>query len=170
MLQFSTFKILLIAVLCFLGAALAAPNLLSRETAESLPSWIPHKQISLGLDLQGGSHLLMEVDTKSVIRDTLNTLVDDIRNELRKEQVGYLDLGTQGDTVTFKLIDPSRSDDVGAIVRKLNNQLDIAVDNGQFTLKLSEQGLRDLAKRTIDQSIEILNRRVDETGTREPTI
>jgi len=170
MLQFSTFKILIIAALCVLGAALAAPNLVSRETAESLPSWIPHKQINLGLDLQGGSHLLMEVDTKSVVKDTLNTLVDDVRTELRKADIGYLNLGTQGDAVAFKLTDPARSDDVSAIIRKLNSQLDITADNGQFTLKLNEQGLRDLAKRTIDQSIEILNRRVDETGTREATI
>ncbi|HLF59243.1 MAG TPA: protein translocase subunit SecD [Alphaproteobacteria bacterium] len=170
MLQFPTWKIVLVLLLCAFGVGVAAPNLFSRDAAEKLPSWLPHKQISLGLDLQGGSHLLMEVDVKSVVTDAMNSLVDEIRTELRKAQIGYVGLGVQGTGVTFKVTDPAQTDDARTLVRKINNQLDVAVVDGQFTLKLGEQALKDETKRTVDQSIEIISRRVDETGTREPTI
>jgi preprotein translocase subunit SecD len=170
MLQFQTWKVVLVLLVLVLGAASAAPNLLSRDAADSLPGLIPHRQINLGLDLQGGSHLLMEVDVKSVVKDTMNALVDEVRTELRKAQIGYVGLTAQNANVTFKLTDAARADDARAIVRKINNQLDIKQQDGDFTLGLGEQALRDETKRTVDQSIEIIQRRVDETGTREPTI
>ena len=170
MLYFSPWKIAMILIVLLFGAAMAAPNLLSRETAENLPSWLPHKQINLGLDLQGGSHLLMEVDVKSVLKDSLNTVVDEVRSELRKADIGYTGLGVQGTAAVFKLTDPGRANDARDLVRKINGKLDIKEDNGQFTVSLGEQAIKDETKRTVDQSIEIINRRVDETGTREPTI
>jgi preprotein translocase subunit SecD len=170
MLQFPTWKIVLVLLVCAFGVAVAAPNLVGRETAEKIPGWLPHKQISLGLDLQGGSHLLMEVDIKSVVKDSMNSLVDEVRTELRKAQIGYTGLGVQGDAVVFKLTDPAQAEAARSLVRKVNNQLDIAEDNGQFSLKLGEFALKAETKRTVDQSIEIITRRVDETGTREPTI
>ena len=170
MLQFPTWKIVLVLLVCAFGAAVAAPNLVARETAEKIPGWLPHKQISLGLDLQGGSHLLMEVDVKSVVKDSMNSLVDEIRTELRKAQIGYTGLGVQGEAVVFKLTDPAQADAARSLVRKVNAQLDISENNGQFALQLSEFALKDETKRTVDQSIEIISRRVDETGTREPTI
>ena len=57
MLYFAPWKATLIAVLCVLGLVFTAPNFVSKQTAEGLPDWLPHKQVNLGLDLQGGSHL-----------------------------------------------------------------------------------------------------------------
>ena len=71
MLLFQPWKIILVVVVCLAGLILALPNLISRESAEGLPGWLPSQQISLGLDLQGGSHLLLEVDTAAVIRATM---------------------------------------------------------------------------------------------------
>jgi preprotein translocase subunit SecD len=171
MLHFAPWKILFIVLILAFGAAMAAPNLFSRDTAEHLPDWLPHKQISLGLDLQGGSHLLMEVDMKSVLKESLNSLVDELRTEFRKAQIGYTGLAVQGDGVVFKLTDPGKLDDARAIVKKIDSQLGSdATEDGQVTLKWTEVAIRDRQKRTVDQSIEIINRRVDETGTREPTI
>ena len=76
MLHFAKWKVVLTLAICLVAAAFAAPNLLTREEAEALPSWLPHRQISLGLDLQGGSHLLLQVDTAAVVRERLEALVD----------------------------------------------------------------------------------------------
>ena len=69
MLHIPKWKIVLIIATCVLGILYALPNLLSSETADELPSWIPHEQVNLGLDLQGGSYLLLEVDLQAVLKE-----------------------------------------------------------------------------------------------------
>ena len=106
MLHFSRLKINLILGLCLFGILFAAPNLLDEEMAADLPDWLPHKQISLGLDLQGGSHLLLEVASQAVIREYLESIVDTMRIELRKARIRYSGLGVteDGTKVTIKPI------------------------------------------------------------------
>ncbi len=89
MLYFASWKVYLIVGICVLGIVFASPNLLPSEQAEALPDWLPHKQISLGLDLQGGSHLLLEVEVDAVVRERLTALVDEARVALRGARVGY---------------------------------------------------------------------------------
>jgi preprotein translocase subunit SecD len=171
MLYFSKWKIALIVGVCALSFLLAVPNLLSRQSAESLPDWLPHKQINLGLDLQGGSHLLMEVDVKSVIKEWLNSVVDAARVELRKARMGYTGLGIQGSTVTFTLTDPSRLDEARTLMRKVDPGLSVdTAPTGKITMTLSDKAVQDRRRAIVAQSIEIINRRIDETGVREPTI
>ena len=171
MLNFSTIKILIIVFICAFGAAVAAPNLVSRETAESLPDWLPHKQINLGLDLQGGSHLLMEVETGSVIKESLNSLVDEIRTAFSKARIGYTGLGVQGMGVSVKLRDPSRLEEARGLIRDIDKQLVIDTkESGLITVHWSDFAIKERTKSIVEQSIEIVGRRVDETGTREPTI
>ena len=105
MVHIPQWKIILVAVLCALGIVYAAPNMMGRKAAleweAKSPSWAPHKTINLGLDLQGGSHLLLEVDVRSVINERINGLVDQARSALRAAQVGYLDLAAEGNGVAF---------------------------------------------------------------------
>ena len=84
MLYFAKWKITLITALCLLGVVFSFPNFLSYQAASDLPGWLPSKQVNLGLDLQGGSHLLLEVDVNTVINERLDALVDNIRTALRK--------------------------------------------------------------------------------------
>src|SRR3546814_3382084 len=79
----------------------------SSDLLEGLPSWLPHQRVSLGLDLQGGSHLLLEADVESVVREPLTGVVDAVRIELRKADIGYTALGVQGRQVTVTLRDPT---------------------------------------------------------------
>src|SRR3546814_5559671 len=70
LLSFSRWQVVLIIAICLAGVATVVPNFFSRDTVESFPSWLPKKQLNLGLDLQGGAYLLFEVDTgdrKSVV-------------------------------------------------------------------------------------------------------
>ena len=173
MVYFARWKMLLVAVACAAGLVCAAPNLLDRETAESLPSWLPGQQINLGLDLQGGSHLLLEVDVRSVFRERLEGMVDGVRDALRGAvpRIGYRRIGVRGDGCAgFDLRDP---DDAGRARRALEAvaaNAEIAVDGASVTLCTTDQGRRDIRTAAVSQSIEIVRRRIDESGLREPTI
>jgi preprotein translocase subunit SecD len=170
MVYVAKWKVVVILVLCALGIVYAAPNLLSRRAADSLPGWLPHKQISLGLDLQGGSHLLLEVETQSVIRDRLNGLVDEVRSALVKQRIGYTGLGVAANGVGFTLRNPADADKAREAVRNLDPDTTLQVTGNRMALNLTERALRDRTSAAVDQSIEIVRRRIDATGVREPTI
>ena len=92
MLYFARWKIIWIALVVVAGAIFISPNFMPEKALSGAPNWIPHKKINLGLDLQGGSHLLLEVETLAVVEERLNGLVDDIRNSLRQDFIGYTGL------------------------------------------------------------------------------
>lgn len=171
MVYFAKWKIALILIVCGLGLAFALPNLLSQRQAEGLPTWLPHKQISLGLDLQGGSHLLLEVETSTVIQERLEALVDSVRVELRQARIRYRGLGVDGVGVAVNIMDTDRLDEARELLRQLDPDTVIEVDDaGRLSLVLTEQAIRERESAAVDQSIEIIRRRIDETGVREPTI
>jgi protein-export membrane protein SecD len=171
MLYFAKWKILLTVAVLLLGCVYAAPNLFTEEQLDKLPSWLPNQRVSLGLDLQGGSHLLLEADVDLVVREQLDAMVDAVRIELRKANVGYTNLGVQGPEVTVRLRDTTQIEAARDILRNLAGNLDLAIaDDGQVTIGFSEQARRDLQRQVMAQSIEIVRRRIDETGVREPTI
>lgn len=171
MLYFSRWKTVSVVLICLLALALASPNLLSREEADALPGWLPHRQITLGLDLQGGSHLLLQVDTAAVVRERLEGLVDGVRDELRKARIRYQGLGVDGNAVSVTIPDSGQVDEARRLLVEVDPDAQIeAGDNGRLQLELSEQALRQRESAAVDQSIEIVRRRIDETGVREPTI
>jgi protein-export membrane protein SecD len=162
--------------ICALGFLLTLPNLFSRAELERVPDWLPHKQINLGLDLQGGSHLLLEIDLHAILEERLNTLVDDVRGVLRPARIGYRGLGIRGDAVTMVLTDPSQSEQAVGLLKGLNpNPLSkevevVAGDSSRIDVRLTDSTIRNLQDSAIRQSLEIVRRRIDEVGTREPTI
>ena len=173
MLYFQPWKVLSILIICALGVLLSAPNLFNAATLEGLPSWIPHKQISLGLDLRGGSHLLYEVDMNAVIRERLNAIVDGARTELRtaRPPIGYTGLSVQDNQVVFTITDPSRAGEVRDLARKIDQDLTPTVGaDGRVTLAFDPRLLELRKSQIIEQSIETLRRRIDATGVKEPAI
>ena len=171
MLQIPLWQKVLIALVLLAGVAFAAPNLVSQERARSLPDWVPNQQINLGLDLQGGSYLLLEVETGAVIEDQLNNLVDSLREEMRSQRIGYRSLGLEDDAIRFTLTDPAQADQVEQIVQDLGQDVTIDIaEQGRATVDLSDQARRERIANAVTQSIEIVRRRIDETGVREPTI
>jgi len=168
---FAKWKIALIFIVCGLGLLFALPNLLSPQQAERLPDWLPHKQINLGLDLQGGSHLLLEVETSTVIQERLEALVDSVRVDLRQARIRYKGLGVDGAGVSVTIMDPDRVAEARELIRKIDpDTLIEGDDGGRLSLMLTEQAIRERESAAVDQSIEIIRRRIDETGVREPTI
>jgi preprotein translocase subunit SecD len=177
MVYFAKWKIVLVAIVCIWGIASAFPNFLSEEDAAGLPGFLPSQQINLGLDLQGGSHLLLEVDVASVLSQRREGMVDSIRDGLRRgsPRIGYRRLGVRGECVGFDLLQEADLDRARRIVRDLETNtfdptLDINVDGLSITVCATQTGQREILTSAVQQSIEIVRRRIDELGTREPTI
>jgi preprotein translocase subunit SecD len=171
MIHFPTWKIAVTLLVCALGFAYAAPNLVSERTANQIPTWLPHNQLVLGLDLQGGSHLLLEVDTQAVLRERVNSLLDGVRTTLRKDRsLQYTGLALSGDAVTFRLNDVTRVDQVRKAIRDDEPDAEVTTDGPQFRVGFRKTDLDAKRRAAVEQSIEIVRRRIDEMGTREPTI
>ncbi len=174
MIYFAKWKIVLILGICVLGLAFAAPNFLSSRVAGFLPDWLPHKQVSLGLDLQGGSHLLLSVETNAVIRENLEAMVEGVRAELRKARIRYRELGIMaGDLagVNVTILNTEEQDQAYELLRNLEPGTVVQTgDAGRITMVMNEKTVLERKRSAIQQSIEIVRRRVDETGVREPTI
>jgi protein-export membrane protein SecD len=176
MLYFTPLKTAVILGICLLGALFCIPNLVPAPA-----SWLPWRTVHLGLDLRGGSYLLLEVDMKAVVKERLNTLLDGVRQALRPGAIYYNTLEAQPDQnrVLLKLRDATRTDAAAAALKTLIStegptaapDLDIASQpDGTITLTLSRVALNARAQGAVQQSIEIVRRRIDETGVVDPQI
>lgn len=170
MLHFSRWKIALILIACIGSVVLSLPNFMSKETRAHLPAWFPSHTVNLGLDLRGGSHLLMEVDFDAYVREQLTNLTDDVRGKLRTQKVGYRNLGVHDGKVTFDLREDSTSADIEKILRGIDPDLTIERDGATVKISYGEQWQKTRKALVLEQSLEIVARRVNETGTREPII
>src|SRR4051812_17200269 len=123
MLHFPRWQVITIVAVCLLGVLLALPNLFGATTLDKLPSWLPHRQVALGLDLRGGAHLLLEVDTKAALTERMQAVVDAVRTKMREAKVGYTGLAAQGDSVVFTVRDKDRLGDIPSLIRDTDADL-----------------------------------------------
>ena len=170
MVHIARWKKILILVVCALGVLYSLPNVVGKMAGDDLPAIVPHKTVNLGLDLQGGSHLLLEVDLGTVVKERSEALVSGLRPELRKEKIGYRRLNDLEGGVRVQLRDTADMDAAKRIIRKVDNNLELNVKGDTIEAVFSDLALKDIQDQTINQSIEIVRRRIDETGTREPAI
>jgi preprotein translocase subunit SecD/SecD/SecF fusion protein len=185
MLYFARWKIAAILAVILAGFLAMLPNFFPAATVAEWPSFLPKRQIVLGLDLQGGAYLLYEVDRKDYEQKRLRTLVGEIRDALRREpRIGYTGLGVQGDAVQVRIRDSERFEDARQRLEELRNPLNSTLMGGspveEFGLNMgsdgvarfafTEDGMAQRVRSIVDQSIEVIRRRVDELGTTEPSI
>ena len=183
MLQVSLWTRIVTLIILVGGILLALPNALPPQVRAKIPKFLPNQAVNLGLDLQGGSYLLLGVDFDQVMRAREESLVEDIRASFRKARIPLKILPTRDDTVSVQVSDPTRLDEARTLVQGLNPALTGSVlsvggkeyemsepGNGTFNLHMSN-GFKTLTRQQImDQSIEVVRRRIDAMGTREPTI
>lgn len=189
MLHFARWKLILIVVVSITGILLAMPNVFQAKTLSGLPDWIPHKQINLGLDLQGGAHLLYQMDEKELVQDWLKDIRGDARDTLRKERIGYsgLPMSVGKKSVTARIRKPEDMDKAFKQLRELSipiggniftsatgvigDTLEVERGTGNtITLTITEPGLVQRINSAIESSIETVRRRIDALGTTEPVI
>lgn len=171
MFHFPPWKIAVTIFICLLGFFYSAPNMLDPQSLKGLPSWVPSRQVYLGLDLQGGSHLLMQVDSDAVVRERMNGLLDDARRRLREVNLGYTELRIDGMSLVVRLRADADRDLARKTLLDLDAGLDYAVSgDGAVRLTKTPAAIAETRQRAVQQSLEIIRRRVDQTGTTEPNI
>ena len=165
------FKKLAIIFISLFGILLAVPTI-SPKLAPYFPSWI--KPIPLGLDLKGGAQLLLEVDTDVMIKEKYAQLYDETRSALidrSKGVIRFSDLRNTGDSVTLVV---RENDDVskakGRLRSVLGNTVDVASNGKNLTLTYTSKAREEMVSDAMSRSIEIVRRRIDALGTKEPSI
>jgi len=165
------------------GLMATVPNLLSPAQLSALPHWVSDYKVTLGLDLRGGSHLVLEVDANALVKERYETLADDARQRLRDAGVQGAVVRVVDKSVTVTLADPSLRGEARSALRDLTRQVgpialgagrpDLTItEDGQQALRLTltEAGLLDRINAATEQSLEIIRHRIDEVGVSEPTI
>ncbi|WP_029355257.1 protein translocase subunit SecD [Bosea sp. 117] len=181
MLYFSRWKALAIVAACAIISLMAVPSLLPPAAFNDLPGFLQRK-IVLGLDLQGGSYIVLQVDQAEVRKARLEQLRDDARRVLRDARVGYSGLNIQNNAVQVVI---REGQDAALALTKLrelaqplggvlqgSGQLDTSVSasGNTITLALTDAGIQSRTIQAVSQSIEIIRKRIDQLGTTEPSI
>ncbi len=182
MLHFARWKIIAIVVACLVGFVVALPNFFSKETVASWPNFMPKRQVPLGLDLQGGAHLLLAMDTEELRRDWLGTLRDDARKVLRDAKIPA-STGLGPNAVQVRLTRPEDAEaalrELRKIAQPISNAIlgstgtDVEVENtepGLILIRPTEAGLQQRIGHAASAAIETVNRRVNNLGTAESTV
>lgn len=195
MLRFQTRKVIVVLLVLLFGCGFALPNLFSPETRKAIeqgaPSWIPRillpiHAVVLGLDLQGGSHVLLEIDRADLVRSQVTQLRDDVRRILREERVSFsggIGMTARGVSVRVpdaadraKLLPKLRElaqpiGTLGAFGPSGNSSIEVSEQpDGLIQLAVTEAGANERVRRAVEQAMEVLRRRVDALGTTEPNI
>ncbi len=181
MLYFTRWKALAVILTALVVCLCAVPNFFSEATVKTWPAWA-QRRLVLGLDLQGGSHILLEVDANSVKKDKLDQVRDDVRRTLRDAKIGYTGLGVKGDNVEVRVKEADQATAFSKL-RELSQPLGgLLGSSGQRSVEVSDAGgglirlsvpqaaINDRLRQAVEQSIQIIEKRVNELGTVEPLI
>lgn len=182
MLYFTRWKAAAIVLTALIVCLFAVPNFFPDSTVKTWPKWA-QRHLVLGLDLQGGAHILLEVDTATVRKDYLANTLDDVRRVLRDARVGYTGLVVRGNSVEVRLRDDAGFATALPKLRELSvplggilggsgqNNLNVTTETGNLIrLTLGEPAVLDRVRKSVEQSIQIIEKRVNELGTVEPLI
>jgi len=181
MLYFTRWKALAIILTALVVCLCAVPNFFPEATVKGWPRWA-QRHLVLGLDLQGGSHILLEVDANAVKKDKLDQIRDDVRRALRDAKIGYTGLAARADSVEVRVKDSDLQNALTKL-RDLSQPLGgLLGSSGQRSLEVSDAGgglirltvpqaaITERIRQAVEQSIQIVERRVNELGTVEPLI
>ncbi|MDY6924878.1 MAG: protein translocase subunit SecD [Pseudomonadota bacterium] len=179
MVHLSRWKVILLALSFAFGLLFAAPNLLTADQRAALPGWLPKSGVNLGLDLQGGSYLLLEVDVAAMREARLNNLGEDARTVLGEAGIDAAGVVRDGSGVTVTLADPAampaaleamRALTTGGGAGTLADRTVQRQGEDRIRYAFTDAAMDSMASNAVTQSIEVVRRRIDSLGTREPSI
>lgn len=174
MMNIPLWKKVIVTLTVILSFLYCVPSFVSHDQRvwmeENMPAWFPTSAVSLGLDLQGGSYMLLQADIQSVVKQRIEDAASTLRTDLSKENIETKSISTDAAGITVEL---TKQDDVSATenaLRTLDNTLIVSDKGLTVTAAFDEKGLKSIKDQTMAQSIEIVSRRVNESGTKEPII
>ncbi len=177
MLYFSKFKIAIIYIIILFLTGFSLLNFSNNKD-----NFFLSKNINLGLDLQGGSYLLLEVDSSPVIKQHLQNKLLSLRKILKEKQIKYENLKVTENTIKFNISNNEHLETFENYFNDKNNtinsyydkyksyELEYSVSKNLIKINYSKYGIIEIKNATLNQSLEIVRRRIDEVGTNEPTI
>lgn len=178
MLDFPPWKRISLWAITLLLMAAALPSLTSL-TGVKWPETLPSPQVNLGLDLAGGSHILLEADPSQVAAQRLETMEESVRNLLDSESIAFGDFSTSNGELSFLLEDAAQVDAARGAIEPLTQGAGLTgqrdwtinvVDGQRVILRQTEAGLNLAVTQAVDSATDVVRRRIDAMGTREPTI
>ena len=181
MLEFPRWKIWLVSIVVAVGVVLSIPSLIAgTPLAGSWPSWLPQYKINLGLDLAGGSHLLLEADASDALKQRLATMEDSVTTELRHDpQIDIGDISTAGGRLSFMVRDPTKVDAAVERMRTLTKPVQLTgnrdwdvqvVDSTRIVMSPTPTGTAQALKDAMSVARDVVRRRIDPGGTKEITV
>ncbi|OYW35569.1 MAG: protein translocase subunit SecD, partial [Brevundimonas sp. 12-68-7] len=179
MIQLSRWKVILVVLALVFGVLFALPNMLSPAQRKAMPGFLPKGTLNLGLDLRGGSYLLLEVDTVEMREKRVTNLLEDVRVALREERIATTAIAREERGALVTLSSPAQQDaafealQLAAGAPGANGQSDRLaqrVGSDRVRLAFTDTAWNGMASQAVDQSIEVVRRRIDSLGTREPSI
>ena len=181
MLEFPKWKVWLVSLVVALGVLLSIPSLISGTPySGAWPKWLPHYKVNLGLDLAGGSHLLLEADAQDALKQRLQAKEDEVATELRRDpRIDVGDISTAGGRLSFLVRDPTKVDAAVERLRRLsqpvaltgNRDWDVqVVDSTRVVLTPSAAGTTQALKDAMGVARDVVRRRIDPGGTKEITV
>ena len=184
--QFSPIRTAIIAIVALLGVLFAIPSFLPQDVRDNWPSFLPKQTVVLGLDLQGGSHLLLQVNQDGIVSERLQSLRRDVRNVLASQNgIGNLiTTDATNNSLDVELTDPTQKEAARTAIETLQNNIGSSLlsvggtqelafgetPDGKLTISLTAAGIEQRMSALVAQSIEVIRKRVDELGTTEPSI
>ncbi len=181
MLDFPRWKVVLVLVTIFIGILLAVPSLGGASLARYLPERFAATKINLGLDLAGGSYLLLEADTRDVEKQRLEKMEESVRTEMRRAdpKIEIGDISIAGGELAFMVRNPTQVDTAVDLVRNLTNGIgvtgqrdwQVAVrDSIRIVMTPTDAGLKEEVNKALDTARTVVAKRIDPDGTREVTV
>ena len=181
MLDFPRWKVWAVIVTIVVCVALSIPSFVPENIRRTWPSWVPHPTVSLGLDLAGGSYLQLEADTKGVAAARLDGMRESVRSVMRRDpRIEIGDISVQNGQLTFMVRDSAKVDAARERLLEITGSgagltgqrvWDISVvDTSRFVLKPTQAGLEEALETAMNDAREVVSRRINEFGTREPNV
>jgi preprotein translocase subunit SecD len=181
MMNLARWKVIVVVLATLLGLLFSLPNVLPANVRESLPAFMPKSPLKLGLDLQGGSDLLYSVDTAALRTERLTNMVEDIRTTFRDKSIAFADLAVTNGQIGVRVTDPSQvtaaanalRGTIGAPLAGTTGGRDVTVStvaDQRILVAFVPAAFDAEASRAVEQNIEVIRRRIDQMGTKEPDI
>ena len=167
MMTLSRWKIFAVVASAIFGLLFTLPNFVPANVLATMPSWLPHQKLNLGLDLQGGSYLLLEVDTAALRVERLNNLAEEVGTTLRNGNIAITDPSQAGGIVRVRVTDPTKVDAAATLLRKsvgsplagVAGGTDVVVSvrpDQHIEVAFAAQAQSADAAKAVEQSIEII--------------
>jgi len=150
MVQIPRWQVVVALLTVLLGLAYAAPNLIQRDLTQDVPTWLPSQKINLGLDLRGGSYLLMEVQLEKALAERLDNISDGIASPLRRARIKHSS-GAQGNLLFIELRDPGEMERARDLIRNDVQTYLVSQDGPRIEIEIPEERMREIRRSIVSQ-------------------